>query len=80
MALIYVKMAPGLKFRDPATRKHIPDEGQFVDETDPFWDRCLAVGDVARAEPPVEEPIPAPDAAAAADKKTAKAAPAAASE
>jgi hypothetical protein len=41
-----VKPAPGLKVRDPLTRQHIPETGVEVSDTDTFWARRLADGDV----------------------------------
>ena len=51
MNRIFVKPAPGLKVRDPQSRLHIADGGQFVEENS-YWVRRLADGDVVQAEPP----------------------------
>lgn len=54
----YVMPAPGLKVRDPQTRRHIADVGQWV-PLDQFWLRRLADGDVVAAtEPATPEESP----------------------
>jgi hypothetical protein len=56
---MFVKPAPGLKVRDPATHVLLPDEGREVpDNTD--WARMLAQGDVVLADPP-DPPDPPPE-------------------
>ena len=53
---MYVKPGPGLVVVDPKTRAVMPAEGTDVNETDLFWHRRLADGDVVPAERPVEQP------------------------
>ena len=52
---MFVMPAPGLKVRDPKTKRHIPDEGIEVPDTDTFWNRRLADGDVVEFIP-AEQP------------------------
>ena len=61
--------AAGLRVRDPATGRHVPDEGLEVLETDLIWSRLLQDKDVVRerplglpaipeqAAPPLEAPV-----------------------
>jgi hypothetical protein len=42
--------APGRKVRNPVTRRHIPEEGIEVSESDIFWCRRLIAGDVVLVE------------------------------
>lgn len=49
---MFVKPAPGLRVRDPRSRLHIPETGIEVSETDTYWARRLADGDVVLATPP----------------------------
>lgn len=53
---MYVKPGPGLLVLDPKTRAAVPAEGADVDETDLFWARRLADGDVVPADRPVDQP------------------------
>jgi hypothetical protein len=48
---MFVMPAPGLKVRDPRTKRTIPDEGIEVPDTDSFWLRRLADGDVVEFIP-----------------------------
>ena len=48
-----VKPAPGLKVRDPHTKKLLPDDGIDVPDDSPVWNRILNDGDVERVERPV---------------------------
>jgi hypothetical protein len=41
-----VKPAPGLKVRDPATKRLLPEEGITVPDGDILWTRALNDGDV----------------------------------
>jgi hypothetical protein len=52
---MFVRPVPGVKVRDPYTRLHIPETGIEVSETDTFWARRLADGDVVPAERPVPQ-------------------------
>lgn len=45
---MWIKPAPGRKVRDPQSRKHIPETGLSVSETDTYWHRRLLDGDVVR--------------------------------
>lgn len=46
-----VKPAPGLKIRDPKTKKHISDEGHEVMEPiSTFWHRRIQCGDVVKVD------------------------------
>ncbi|KUY76112.1 DUF2635 domain-containing protein [Burkholderia cepacia] len=47
-----VKPAPGLKVRDPHTKKLLPDDGIDVPDDSPVWNRILNDGDVVRVEQP----------------------------
>ncbi len=47
-----VKPAPGLKVRDPHTKKLLPDDGIDVPDDSPVWNRILNDGDVERVEQP----------------------------
>lgn len=44
--------APGLKVRDPLSKRHIPDEGVEVQESS-YWVRRLAAGEVVKMPDPV---------------------------
>jgi hypothetical protein len=52
---MFVKPAKGLKVRDPASKRHIPETGIEVPDTDTFWMRRLMDGDVIHATPPIIE-------------------------
>ncbi|AMU15139.1 MULTISPECIES: DUF2635 domain-containing protein [Burkholderia cepacia complex] len=55
-----VKPAPGLKVRDPHTKKLLPDDGIDVPDDSPVWNRILNDGDVVRVElPATAEPTSA---------------------
>lgn len=43
--------ATGLKVRDPVKKDLLPAEGREVSDTDSFWHRRLADGDVVLAKP-----------------------------
>lgn len=43
---MFVKPAPGLKVRDPASRQHIPETGREVPDSDSYWVRRVIDGDV----------------------------------
>jgi hypothetical protein len=45
-----VKPAPGRKVRHPLTRQHIPEAGIEVSETDTYWARRIADGDVVEVK------------------------------
>jgi hypothetical protein len=45
---MFVKPAPGLKVRNPVTKRHLPLEGAEVPEST-YWVRRLAAGDVVQA-------------------------------
>ncbi|NDV77120.1 DUF2635 domain-containing protein [Burkholderia cenocepacia] len=47
-----VKPAPGLKVRDPHSKKLLPDDGIDVPDDSPVWNRILNDGDVVRDERP----------------------------
>lgn len=47
-----VKPAKGLKIRNPRTKFHIPESGIEVPDTDVYWLRRLADGDVIRVDDP----------------------------
>jgi hypothetical protein len=51
MTKVWVRPQPGLTFRDPATRQHVPAGGLEV-EMNTAWRRALNRGDVVRCEPP----------------------------
>lgn len=46
-----VKPRPGVRVRDPRTLQHIPETGIEVSDTDTFWARRLADGDVVLVAP-----------------------------
>jgi len=48
---MFVKPAPGVKVRDPHSRLHIPETGLEVPDTDIYWARRLADGDVVEVKP-----------------------------
>jgi hypothetical protein len=48
---MFIKPAPGIKVRDPGSKLHIPEAGIEVSETDTFWARRLADGDVVEVKP-----------------------------
>ena len=47
-----IKPARGLKVRDPISKLPIPEAGVDVSETDTFWARRLADGDVVEVKAP----------------------------
>ena len=66
---MFIKPGPGLKIRDPITRKFLADAGEEK-PSDQYWHRRLLVGDVVGATPtdassPEYVPAPAADAAPA---------------
>lgn len=65
MATIRIRAAEGRLVRDPKTMRPIPDDGIDVADTDVFWYRRIAAGDVVICDPPV----PATPAAPAARKR-----------
>jgi hypothetical protein len=48
---MFIKPAPGLKIRNPQSMLHIPETGLEVSDTDTYWARRLADGDVVLAKP-----------------------------
>ncbi len=50
---MFVKPAPGLKVRDPRSRLHIPETGLEVPDTDTYWARRLADGDIVEVKPAI---------------------------
>jgi len=50
---MFVKSAPGVKVRDPATKQHLPDAGAEVPAST-YWLRRLEAGDVVAAVPALE--------------------------
>jgi hypothetical protein len=48
--LIFVRPAPGIAIRDPATRQLLPETGARVADTN-YWRRRLAAGDVVAVVP-----------------------------
>lgn len=58
---MFVKAAPGMHVRDPATMRPLPAEGKEVPESS-FWVRRLAVGDVLLiSEVVIDMPSQIPD-------------------
>lgn len=53
---MHIRPAPGLRVRDPISKRHLPEGGKDVPESS-FWMRRLAEGDVVLAADPVLEPI-----------------------
>jgi hypothetical protein len=53
-----IKPAPGRLVRDPLTKQRIPEAGVEVSDTDTFWARRLADGDVI-VKPAAPAPAPA---------------------
>lgn len=51
MNRIFLRPAPGLTVRDPATKQPLPAEGAEVADT-PFWRRRLRRGEVVKATAP----------------------------
>lgn len=49
---MFVKPREGLMVRHPVTKRHIPEDGIEVSETDAFWVRRLRSGDVVQCQPP----------------------------
>lgn len=50
-----IKPVPGRLVRDPVTGREVTDT-VTVSDTDPFWLRRLADGDVVRADVPTSKP------------------------
>jgi hypothetical protein len=50
---IFIKPAPGFKIRDPESKMHIPEQGEYVVRT-PFWTRRILDKDVSIVEPKKE--------------------------
>lgn len=48
---MFIKPTQGRKVRDPQSRRHIPETGIEVPETDTYWHRRLLDGDVVKASP-----------------------------
>lgn len=48
---MHVYPNPDLKVRDPVKKDLLPEEGRAVSDTDPFWHRRLAQGDVVLERP-----------------------------
>jgi hypothetical protein len=46
-----VKPRPGVQVRDPRSRRHIPQTGIEVSDTDTYWVRRLLDGDVVVVPP-----------------------------
>lgn len=46
---MFVVPAPGIKVRDPVSRKHLPEKGKDVPEST-FWLRRVRAGDVIRKD------------------------------
>lgn len=57
---MYVLPAPGLQIRDPIKRDLIPKAGREVSDSDPYWIRRIATGDVVLGKPPAAAPALAP--------------------
>ncbi len=51
---MFLKPAPGLKVRDPKTKKHLPEEGKEVSSSS-FWLRRLAEGAVVETKPELHD-------------------------
>jgi hypothetical protein len=64
---VFSKPVPGRLVRDPQSRQRIPEAGIEVSDTDTFWARRVADGDVVVVvvKPPPPAPPPAPPAATA---------------
>lgn len=43
---MFIKPAPGLKIRDPVSNLFLTDAGKEVSDTDQYWNRRIADGDV----------------------------------
>lgn len=55
---MFVKPAPGVIVRDPATKRPLPPDGKDVPESN-YWLRRLRDGDVsADASPVLDSPVP----------------------
>ena len=54
-----IKPAPGLKVRDPVSKRLLPAEGLEVPETNTYWARRLRSGDVVRVEAPASDGLEA---------------------
>jgi hypothetical protein len=48
---MFVKPAPGLKIRDPKSKRHVPEDGIEVPDTDTYWVRRVLDGDVVVVQP-----------------------------
>ena len=53
---MFVKPRPGVKVRDPHSKLHIPEAGIEVSDTDTYWARRLADGDVVEVKPAAKPP------------------------
>ena len=47
----FLKSAPGIKIRDPQTKKYLPEDGALV-EMNTYWRRRTAAKDVVVVEQP----------------------------
>jgi len=50
---MWVKPAPGLKVRDPATKQLLPETGIEVPDDSIIWNKILNDGDVVKFSPPL---------------------------
>lgn len=50
-----VKPREGVKVRDPLSKRHIPESGIEVPDSDSYWHRRLQDGDVVQVEKPTEQ-------------------------
>lgn len=48
---MFIKPRAGIKVRDPVSKLHIPETGVEVSDTDTYWARRLADGDVIEVKP-----------------------------
>jgi hypothetical protein len=64
---VFIKPVPGRLVRDPQSRQRIPEAGIEVSDTDTFWARRVADGDVVVVKPP---PLAPPAGAAPTFVKT----------
>lgn len=53
-----IRPREGLKVRDPVSRRHIPESGIEVPDTDTYWTRRLMDGDVVLVTPAVPAETP----------------------
>lgn len=53
-----VKPREGVKVRDPVSKLHIPEAGIEVPNTDTYWARRLADGDVVEVKPAAKTASP----------------------